>query len=112
MAADKRLFRFERLDVWQRAADVALPLGHVADKLAERHLYRYAEQLRGAALSISNNIAEGSGSNSNNDFRSFLNIAHRSAFECANMLLIFQRNRIIGPDNIQELLSDWTRFAV
>ena len=78
----------------------------MADRLAERHLYRYAEQLRAAALSISNNIAEGSGSNSNNDFRSFLNIAHRSAFECANMLLVFQRNQIISPDGFSELLKE------
>jgi four helix bundle protein len=62
----------------------------MADHLAEQHFYRFADQLRGAALSISNNIAEGSGSNSNSDFRNFLNIAHRSAFECANMLLVFR----------------------
>jgi four helix bundle protein len=66
MADDGNLFRFEHLDVWQRAADLAFALGLVADGLAERHLYRFAEQLRAAALSISNNIAEGSGSNSNN----------------------------------------------
>ncbi|WP_205940794.1 four helix bundle protein [Pedobacter paludis] len=38
-----------------------------------------AEQLNGAALSISNNIAEGSGSVSNKEFTHYLNIAHRSA---------------------------------
>jgi four helix bundle protein len=106
MAADKRLFRFEKLEVWQRAADVALPLGNVADLLAERRFYRYAEQLRGAAISISNNIAEGSDSNSNKDFCSFLNIAHRSAFECANMLLVFRRNKVLPDENIPELLDE------
>jgi four helix bundle protein len=106
VAADKKLFRFENLDVWQRAADVALPLGLVADILAERRFYRYAEQLRGAAISISNNIAEGSGSNSNNDFRNFLNIAHRSAFECANMLLVFRRNRVLPEENIPDLVDE------
>jgi hypothetical protein len=75
MADDHKLFRFEHLEVWQRAADVVSPLGRVADHLTERHLYRYAEQLCGA------------GSNSKTDFRNFLNIAHRSAFECTNMLL-------------------------
>ena len=59
MVAGDKLFRFEHLDVWQRAADVAFPLGRVADGLAERHLSRYSDQLRGAAISISNNIAEG-----------------------------------------------------
>ncbi len=106
MAADKKLFRFEHLDVWQRAADVTFPLGRVADSLAERHFYRFGEQLRGAALSISNNIAEGSGSNSNNDFRNFLNVAHRSAFECANMLLVFRRNMLIPDENIPDLLDE------
>jgi four helix bundle protein len=94
------------LEVWQRAADVALPLGLVADVLAERRFYRYAEQLRGAAISISNNIAEGSGSTSNNDFRHFLNIAHRSAFECANMLLVFRRNRVLPDQNIPALVDE------
>jgi four helix bundle protein len=78
----------------------------VGDLLAERHFYRYADQLRGAAISISNNTAEGSGSNSNNEFRSFLNVAHRSAFECANMLLVFQRNQVIPEEGIPEMLDE------
>jgi hypothetical protein len=61
MGDDDYQFRFERIEVWQRAADVAFALGNVADQLATGHLYRFAEQLRAAALSISNNIAEGSG---------------------------------------------------
>ena len=56
------MFRFENLKVWQRSVDVALPLFDVADDLERRKRYRFAEQLRGAALSISNNFAEGSGS--------------------------------------------------
>ncbi len=106
MADDDNLFRFEHLEVWQRAADLAFTLGLVADGLAERHLYRFAEQLRSAALSISNNIAEGSGSNSNSEFRSFLNIARRSAFECASMLLIFSRRRLIPEKEVRQQLDE------
>src|SRR5688572_19996604 len=102
MADDGNLFRFEHLDVWQRAADLGFALGLVADGLAERHVYRFAEQLRAAALAISNNIAEGSRSNSNNEFRSFLNFARRSAFECASMLLIFKRQQLIKHERSQE----------
>jgi four helix bundle protein len=71
MSEDDKLFRFEHLEIWQRAADFAFAVSPAADHLAARHLYRFAEQLRAASLSISNNIAEGSGSNSNNEFRSF-----------------------------------------
>jgi four helix bundle protein len=110
MPGDEKLFRFEDLEVWQLAADLAIRLGDIADRLEELRRYRYAEQLRSAALSISNNIAEGSGSNSNIDFRKFLNYARRSAFECANMLLVFKRQEMIEIDDLQ-LLAELNRVC-
>jgi four helix bundle protein len=106
MARSDKLFRFEDLEVWRRAADLAFQLGNIADGLEERRRYKFAEQLRAASLSISNNIAEGSGSNSKNDFRNFLNFAHRSAFECANMLLIFQRQQVLFEKDVHPLLVE------
>ena len=106
MADDENLFRFERLEVWQRAEDLAFTLSVASDALADKHLYRFAEQLRAAALSISNNIAEGSGSNSTSEFRSFLNIARRSAFECASMLLIFERRQLISAGVMRQQLDE------
>jgi four helix bundle protein len=101
-----KLFRFEDLEVWKRAADVGFEICDIADGLEHQKRYRYAEQLRAAALSISNNIAEGSGSNSNNEFRQFLNFARRSAFECANMLLMFERQRFVSRERMQPLLME------
>ena len=111
MGDDDYQFRFERIEVWQRAADMAFILGNVADQLAMRHLYRFADQLRSAALSISNNIAEGSGSNSTNEFRNFLNIARRSAFECASMSLIFQRHQLIPAEEVKQHLNELNQIC-
>jgi len=47
-------------------------------------------------MSISNNIAEGSGSFSDKEFANFLNISRRSIFECANILYIFEKRGIIA----------------
>jgi four helix bundle protein len=69
-----------------------------ADEADRKRFFKFAEQLRSAAMSVSNNIAEGSGSYSDKEFASFLNIARRSAFECANILYIFERRRIISTD--------------
>jgi four helix bundle protein len=102
----EKLFRFQDLDVWQRSADLAGVLSDVADGLEQRKKFRFAEQLRAAALSISNNIAEGSGSGSKRDFRHYLNIAHRSAFECASMILVFERRNLIPPEAINSLLDE------
>lgn len=100
------LFRFENLQIWQRAADLSSPLFKLAEKLDERRYYRFAEQLRAAVLSITNNIAEGSGSVSDLDFANFLNIARRSIFEVANMLVLFAREGYLPPPETEPLLTE------
>jgi four helix bundle protein len=54
------MFRFEGLGIWKKATEIASKLFDIADELESRKLYKFAEQLRGAALSMPNNIAEGS----------------------------------------------------
>ncbi len=88
-------FRFEKLDIWENSLEISDVLFDVADKADVKRFYRFAEQLRAASMSISNNIAEGSGSFSNREFANFLNIAHRSVFECANILYIFEKRKIV-----------------
>ena len=99
-------FRFQKLEIWKKAIEIGHKLLDVADILEKRKLYRFAEQIRGASLSISNNIAEGSGSSSKKDFAHFLNIARRSAFENANMAIVFERRRLIDKKVRDELLQD------
>jgi len=57
-------------------------------------------------LSLSNNIAEGSGSIHNREFGQFLNIARRSIFEDASMLLVFEKLGQLDPTEVDELLMD------
>ena len=97
-------FRFEDLEVWQQAVNIAVKLHHLADRLDTRKMYRYAEQVRGAGLSLPNNIAEGSASVHAKEFKQFLNITRRSLFEDASMLLVFERLCLITEDEIGELL--------
>jgi four helix bundle protein len=98
------MFRFQDMEIWKEAIVIGVALSKLADNLEARKRFKYAEQLRGAALSISNNIAEGSGSASDKDFANFLNIAHRSAFENANMLFFFQADGLISDEEINPLL--------
>jgi four helix bundle protein len=98
-------FRFQDLEIWQMAIEVADLLFDVADELEVKKLYRFAEQLRGAALSAPNNIAEGSGSTSKREFIQFLNIARRSTFENANMLIVFERRNLISQTRRDQLLE-------
>ncbi len=62
-------FRFQDLKIWQLAIEIADELFDLGDVLEQKKFYRFAEQLRGSGMSMSNNIAEGSGCSSNKEFR-------------------------------------------
>ena len=98
-------FRFQDLKIWQLAIDIANELFDVADNLEQKKLYRFADQLRGAGMSMSNNIAEGSGSYSKKDFKQFLNMARRSTFENANILILLKRRGLITEGELEKLLD-------
>jgi four helix bundle protein len=100
-----KLFRFQDFEVWKRAAEFSPRLFDLADKLDRARKYRFAEQLRAAVLSITNNIAEGSGSSSDIDFANFLNTARRSTFEVANILILLGQNGYFADVDVSETLS-------
>jgi four helix bundle protein len=98
-------FRFQDLKIWQLAIEIANELFDIADELDKRKLYRFAEQLRASGMSMSNNIAEGSGSTSNKDFIRFLNISRRSTFENANIAILLEMRNLISKDTMERLLD-------
>ena len=104
-------FRFEQLDIWKEANQVSDLLFDYADQSDEKRLYKFAEQLRSAAMSISNNIAEGSGSFSDKEFANYLNISSRSIFECASILQIYQRRKIITAGQREKVYPDLIRLS-
>lgn len=104
-------FRFEDLEIWQLARQLAVEFHRVAERLDRRKFYRYAEQLRAAGLSLTNNIAEGSGSVHPAEFKQFLNIARRSVTEDASMLLVFESLDLLTPAEVDKLLEDCDKLS-
>ena len=105
MAKERPKFRFMDLEVWQDAMEVAGRLFNLADRLESKRLYRFAQQLRGSELSMSNNIAEGSGSSSKREFSNFLNRARRSTFENANVTFVLESRGLVDEGEVTELLE-------
>ena len=94
-------FRFQDLEIWRMAIELADELFGIADELEGKRLFRFTDQLRGAGMSMSNNIAEGSGAASKKEFIRFLNIARRSTFENANILFLLRRRNLIEEDTLE-----------
>jgi four helix bundle protein len=99
-------FRFMDLEIWKESIELNDQLFDLADLMGDAKSFRVAEQLRSASLSISNNIAEGSGSFSDKDFANFLNIARRSVFETANISFVAFRRKFINQEKLDQILND------
>ncbi len=101
--ADKKLFSFQDLKVWQKAVLFAEKVIRTVDKLqTPRKHYRLIEQLESAATSVAMNIAEGKGRQTTKEFIQFLFIARGSLFEVVTLLIIFQRLNWIKKETVME----------
>ena len=91
-------FRFESLEIWRLAIDYADELYEVSNKFPAEEKFALMNQLKRAAVSISNNIAEGSGSATTKNFMSFLDISIKSTLETVNILYFAQKRNYITED--------------
>src|SRR6058998_2300296 len=83
--------RFEELPVWQDSAELARRVLEFTSLDPLRRHPGLRDQLERAALSISNNIAEGFERGTNNELLAFLYIARGSAGEVRSMLCLLER---------------------
>jgi four helix bundle protein len=82
--------RFEELPVWKDAAELVRSVFEfTSDGLFRQH-FGLRNQLERAAVSVSNNIAEGFERGSNNELLAFLYIARGSAGEVRSMLRVLE----------------------
>jgi len=89
------MFRFEELEIWELSQDYARDCYSLASHFPKEEKYALADQLRRAAVSISNNIAEGSAF-SNAKFKSFLDISIGSTLETVNIISFAIRSGYLG----------------
>src|SRR5436309_15525623 len=83
--------RFEDLPVWNFAIDLALRIYEFTAGPEFNGRYSIKNQLERAALSVSNNIAEGFERGTNKELLSFLYISRGSAGEVRSMLCLLER---------------------
>ena len=100
------MYRFEKLEVWKLSVQYGLKVYRKADTLPKNETLGLISQLKRAALSISSNIAEGSGSSTQKDFAHFLDIAIKSTIETVSQLLFASDLGFLPRDQVQELYDE------
>lgn len=98
-------FRFQKLNVWQNARALSGEIYAVTKTFPRDEQFGLTSQLRRAAVSISTNIAEGSGRNSDPDFAHFLEIAYGSTMEVASLLYVATDASLIDIPTRDRLLD-------
>ena len=71
----------------------------------------FSNQLKRAVLSITNNIAEGSEYNSNNQFIRYLKIAKGSCAEVRNMLMLANELNFANIDELKGMINLSTEIS-
>jgi four helix bundle protein len=105
--------RFEDLPVWQKAAE----LYELVEDLLENRVFKatsgFRDQLDRAALSVSNNIAEGFERGTTNELLQFIYIARGSAGEVRSMLTVKFRkaDKAAWPADLKAQISSLRSIA-
>ena len=100
---------FTQLQIWQLAKKLYIDL-HLMMESEKDYFFR--SQILRAALSISNNIAEGFGRKSKKEFNQFLSISKGSCNEVESMLLICMDIGKFRDKTVNPLLSDISTLKI
>jgi four helix bundle protein len=99
------MFRFEKLDVWQMAVDLAERIYCITKSFPADERFGLTNQMRRAAVSISSNIAEGSGRVSDKDFARFIEISYGSLMEVVSQSAIADRQHFLTKESYDSIYA-------
>lgn len=89
-------FRFEELAVWKKSIELYDETNKITSGFPKDEMFGITNQMRRSALSVSLNIAEGSGRPTKKDFKMFLGYARGSLFETVSNLHVCERRGLIS----------------
>lgn len=98
-------FKFEKLEIWQRAIDISDDVNKLTKTFPKDQIFVLTSQMKRAADSVSLNISEGSTDQSDAEQRRFLGIAQRSALEVVNCLYLAKRRGYLQNENFVTLYN-------
>ncbi len=100
-------FRFEDLQVWQKAMDLDEQINQLTKAFPKEEVYVLTSQIKRAADSVVLNIAEGSTGQSKAVFKVFLGYSLRSAIEVVSCLFIAKRRGYLEENNFKNLYNEY-----
>jgi four helix bundle protein len=107
----KTRFRFEKLEVWQEARKINQVIYRLTKRFPRQEMFAMTSQIRRASMSVSSNIAEGSGRNSDKDFAHFLEQSYASLMEVASLFFLGMDEAYVTETDLDPLFDEMERLA-
>ena len=102
---------FEELAIFQKARELSKKIYPVTNREVFKSDYRFVQQIRAAAGSIMDNIAEGFERTGNKEFLNFLYIAKGSCGEVRSQLIRANDVGYLTPEEYEELYTECRKLS-
>lgn len=93
------------LKVWQKSIELAKMTYQILPELPKEERFGLSDQIRRSVVSVSSNIAEGAGRNSNKEFLHFLGISKGSSYELQTQLILSYELGMINKEKIEPIIE-------
>lgn len=106
-----RTFSFEKLNVWQKSRQLSVAIYTLTKSFPDEERFGLISQMRRCAVSVSSNIAEGSGRHSSKDKARFTEISYSSLLELLNQLILSQDLGLISEEQLTTIRESISEIA-
>ena len=107
----KHIYAFEKLLAWQTTREVTKQIYQKTKNFPKEELFGITSQIRRAGISISCNLAEGSGRTSEGQQTHFYQIAYASALEVVNLLILSKDLEILIDEDYLHLRNEMEKVT-
>src|SRR5215813_13799699 len=103
---------FEDLEIWKSARGLTKEIYRLTSDQKFSRDFKFRDQIRGAAISIMSNIAEGYERGGNQEFTQFLYIAKGSCGEVRSLLYVALDEAYLAQKQCEELTQSFKRLSI
>ena len=105
------MFKFERLEVWKKAVALYERAAFLSRTVDQKDQFSLGDQLRRASLSISTNIAEGTGREGEKEAKYFFNVAKGSVYEVVSLVYVMRLRGYVSEVQYKGLYDECDEVA-
>ncbi|MFV0304236.1 MAG: four helix bundle protein [Moheibacter sp.] len=100
------MHNLEEIIIWKKAIELSKVVYTICNELPSDEKFGMSNQMKRSVISISSNIAEGAGRNSDREFLHFLGISQGSSFELLTQLLLYIELNLADKTKINPIIEN------